>query len=106
MHDTLDGLNVGVIKVNNLRYAVDTTSSETNDDLRVLLLRVQEEREKAGLYLNIKKTKVMTTNDSVHFKIGDEIIEVGDCFIFLGSLIHKDGKSDKEITRIMMGEMQ
>ena len=60
---------------------------------------MRRESEKAGLYFNISKTKVMTTANWVSFEIDGEEIEVVKSFTFLGSLIEKEGKCDPEIKR-------
>ena len=62
----LDELQAGILtgrrNTNNLRYADDTTlMAESKEELRSLLLRVKEESERAGLKLNIKKTKIMAS---------------------------------------------
>ena len=66
---------------------------------RELIKRVKDESEKAGLYLNIKQTKLMTTDNITEFKIDDEYIEIVENFIFLGSHITRNGGSDSEIKR-------
>ena len=55
-----DGIKIVVRNINNLRYADDTTlMAESEEELKCLLIRVKEESEKAGLKLNIQKTKIM-----------------------------------------------
>lgn len=73
----LESLNAGVKisgkRINNLRYADDTTLlAGTKEDLKALLEEVKKESEKAGLYLNIKKTKVMATEQMDEFVVGNE----------------------------------
>ena len=63
----LDELQAGILigrrNINNLRYADDITlMAESKEELRSLLMRVKEESERAGLKLNIKKTKIMTSH--------------------------------------------
>ena len=66
----------------------------------MLLDRVKQESEKAGLRLNIKKTKVMVTSSELEeFIIRDETVEVVDSFISLGAKIERDGGCTSEITR-------
>ena len=56
------GITIGRRNINNLRYADDTTlMAENKEELRSLLMRVKEESERAGLKLNIKKTKIMAS---------------------------------------------
>ena len=61
------GIKIARININNLRYADDTTLMEGNDEeLKSLLMKVKEESEKAGLKLNIQKTKIMASVPSLH----------------------------------------
>ena len=63
------GIKMGSRNISNLRYADDTTlMAETKEELNNLLMRVKEESEKAGLTLNIKKTKIMVSGPSLHCK--------------------------------------
>ena len=56
--------------INNLRYAVDTTlTAESKEELRSLLTKVKEEREKAGLKLNIQNTKIMSSGSITSWQI-------------------------------------
>ena len=59
------GIKIGRRKINNLRYAVDTTLMAESEELKNLLMKVKEEREKVDLKLNIQKTKIMA---SIHGK--------------------------------------
>ena len=60
LDDSQTGIKIARRNVNNLRYADDTTlMAETEEELKSLLMRVKEESEKAGLKLNIQKTKIM-----------------------------------------------
>ena len=55
--------------INNLRYTDDTTlMAESEEELNSLLMKVKEESEKAGLKLNVKKTKIMASSPSLHGK--------------------------------------
>ena len=100
------GISIVGRKVTNLRYAVDTTLiAGTIDDLTELNTKVKRASEEAGLYLNIKKTKVMTTGKLEHIIVDDNNIEIVDRFIFLGVLITNDGATDKELRRrLVMGK--
>ena len=63
------GIRIAGRNINNFRYADDTTLiAETKEELKNLLMKVKEEREKAGLKLNIQKTKIMHPIPSVHGK--------------------------------------
>ena len=90
----------------NLRYADDTTLlAGTKEDLTELVERVRRASEKAGLYLNVGKTKVMTTGDIGEMTVDGKDIEVVTTFVFLGALITKDGLCEKEVRRrIAMGK--
>ena len=55
------GIKIGGRNINNLRYADDTTLMAENEELKSLLMNVQEESEKIGLKLNVQKTKIMTS---------------------------------------------
>ena len=108
---SIDESNIGVKiagrNINNLRYADDTTlMAESEKDLKRLIQVVKEESEKFGLYLNTKKTKIMTTASTgkVMIKLGNEEIETVENFIFLGSKINSDNDCTPEIRRrIAMG---
>lgn len=102
LDESIIGVKIGGRNINNLRYADDTTLlAESVQDLEDLILRVKEESERMGLYLNVKKTKIMTTasNGQVHIAIDGEEIEVVKDFIFLGSIIEQDGGCTSEIKR-------
>ena len=92
--------------VTNLRYADDTTLlAGTKEDLTELVGRVSRASEKAGLYLNVVKTKVMTTGDIGEVTVDGKDIEIVTKFVFLGALITEDGLCQKEVRRrISMGK--
>ena len=62
------GIKVAERSINNIRYADDTTLMVESEELKSLLMKVKEEREKAGLKLNIQKTKIMASVPSLHGK--------------------------------------
>ena len=73
--------------INNLRYADDTTlMSESEEELKSLLMKVKEESEKVGLKLNIQKTKIMTSGPTTSWEIDGETVETVSDFIFWGGL--------------------
>ena len=92
--------------VTNPRYADDMTPlAGTKEDLIELVERVRRASEKAGLYLNVGKMKVMTTGDIGEVTVDGKDIEVLTKFVFLGALITKDGLGEKEVQRsISMGK--
>ena len=78
----------------------DTTlMAESEEELNSLLLRVKEEREKASLKLNIKKTKIMASSPITSWQIYGKKVETVTDFIFLGSKITVDGDCSHEIKR-------
>ena len=87
-------------------YADDTTLlAGTKEDLVELVGRVRRASEKAGLYLNVGKTKVMTTGDIGEVTVDGKDIEVVTKFVFLGALITEDALCEKEVRRrIAMGK--
>ena len=77
--------------INNLRYADDMTLvAESEKKLKSLLMRVKEESEKAGLKLNIQKTKIMASGPITSCQIDGETMEMVTEFIFLASKITVD----------------
>jgi len=100
MDEAEEGIKIAGRTLNNLRYADDTTLLAGNkNDLIELIRRLKRESEKAGLYFNIKKTKIMTTEEEDSFVVDNEEIETVTSFTFLGSVIEKEGKCDMEINR-------
>ena len=74
--------------INNLRYTDDTTLlAESEEELKSVLMRVKEESEKAGLKLNIQKTKVMASSPITSWQVDGETVEIVTVFTFLGSKI-------------------
>ena len=91
------GIKIAGRNINNLRYADDTTlMAETEEELKSLLMKVKEEGEKAGLKLNIQKTKIMASGLITSWQIHGETVSD---FIFLGSKITADGDCSLEIKR-------
>ena len=73
--------------------------AESKEELKSLLMRVKEESEKAGLKLNIQKTKIMASGPLTSWQIDGETMEMVTDFIFLGSKITVDGDCSHEIKR-------
>ena len=105
------GIKIAGRNINNLRYADDTTRmAESEDDLKSLLMKVKEkkkkkvkeESEKAGLKLNIQKTKIMASGPISSWEIDGERVETVSDFIFLGSKITADGDCSHEIKRRLL----
>ena len=97
------GINIAGRNINNLRYADDTTlMAESEEELKRPLMRVKEESEKAGLKLNIQKTKIMASSPITSWQIDRETVEtVSDC-IFGSSKITADGDCSHEIKRHLL----
>ena len=97
------GVKTAGRNINNLRYADDTTlMAESGEELKSLLMRVKEESEKAGLKLNIEKTKIMASGPITSQQIDGEIMETVRDFIFLISKITADGDCSHEIKRCLL----
>ena len=80
------GIKIDERNINNLRYAEDTTlMADSEEELKSLLMKVKEEREKGGLKLNIQKTKIMASSPITSWQINEETVETVSDFIFLGS---------------------
>ena len=85
--------------------ADDTTlTAESKEELKSLLIKVKEESEKAGLKLNIQKTKIMSSGPITSYQIDGETVETVADFIFLGSKITADGDCSHEIKRRLLLE--
>ena len=89
--------------INNLRYANDTTlMAESEEELKSLLMKVKEESDKAGLKLNIQKSKIIASSPITSWQIDRETMKTVTDFIFLGSKITADGDSSHEIKRHLL----
>ena len=100
------GITMAGRKINNLRYADDTTlMAESEEELKSLLKKVKEQSEKIGLNLNIQKTKIMASGPITSWQIDGETMETMTDFIFLSSKITADGDRSHEIKRRMEKEM-
>ena len=89
LDETQAGIKIAGRNINNLRYADDTTlMTESEEELKSLLMKVKEECEKAGLKLNIQKTKIMASGPITSWQIDGETVTD---FILGGSKITADG---------------
>ena len=96
--DSNAGVRLGSRKINNLRYADDTTLvASTAEELGELIQSVKRESEKVGLYLNINKTKIMSNTTMDEFTVRGERLEIVHQFKFLGSLINTQSSCKEEI---------
>ena len=97
------GIKIAGKNINNLSHADYTTfTAESEEELKSLLMKVKEESEKAGLKLNIQKTKIMTSGPITSWQIDGETMETVTVFIFLGSKITADGDCSHEIKRRLL----
>ena len=77
------GIKIAGRNINNLRYSDDTTlMAESEEELKNLLMKVKEESEKAGLRLNIQKTKIMASGSITSWQIDGEMVETVTDFFF------------------------
>ena len=89
--------------INNLRHANDTIlTAKSEEKLKSLLMKVKEESEKAGLKLNIQKTKIMASSPITAWQIDGETMETVTDFVFLGSKITVVGDCSHEIKRHLL----
>ena len=94
------GIKMAWRNINNLRYAYDTTlMTESEEELKSLLMRVKEESEKAGLKLNIQKMKITASSPITSWQIDGGKVETVTDFIFLGSKTTVDVDCSHEIKR-------
>ena len=97
------GIKIAGRNINNLRYANDTTlMAKSEEELKSL--DEKEESEKAGLKLNIQKTKIMAHSRITSWQIDGETMETVTDFIFLGSKLTADGDCGHEIKRRSLEE--
>ena len=99
----MEGISIHGQNINNLRYADDTAlMANKQDKLQKVVTKVEEESSKAGLDMNVKKTKTMVHSKEpegkkVDIKVNGVILEQVDTFKYLGTQIKDDLKTDKEI---------
>ena len=97
------GIKIARRNIYNLRYADDTTlMAESKEELKSLLMKVKEESEKAGLKLNIQKTKIMASSPITSWQIDGETVEMVTDFILGCSKIATDGDCGPEIKRCVL----
>ena len=97
------GIKIAEKNINNLRYADDTTlMAESEEELKSLLMKQKEESEKAGLQLNIWKTKVMASDPITSWQTDGETMETLTDFFFLVFKITADGDWNHKIKRCLL----
>ena len=98
LEETQAGIKIVGKNINNLRYADDTKlMAESEEELKSFLMKVKEESEKAGLKLNIHKTKILASSPITSWEIDGETVETVSDFIVLGSRITADSNCKHEI---------
>ena len=103
LEETQAGIKIAGRNINNLRYADDTTfMAESKEELKSFLMRVTQESEKAGLKVNIQKTKIMASSPITSWEIDGETVETVSDFIFGGSKLTADGDCSHEIKRRLL----
>ena len=85
------GIKIAGRNINNFRYADNILMAESKEELKSLLMKVKEQRERAGLKLNVQKTKIMASGPITSWQTDTETMETVTDFIFLGSKITADG---------------
>ena len=100
LNEAQAGINIAGRNINNLRYADDTTlMAESEEQLKSL---TKSESEKAGLKLNLQKTKIMASSPITLWQIDGETMETVADFISLGSKITAHGDCSHEIKRCLL----
>ena len=102
LKEAQSGIQIAGRNINNLRYADDITlRTESEEELKSLLMKVKEESEKVGLKLDIQKMKIMASGPITSWEIDGETVETVSDFIFLGSKITADGDCSHEIKKTL-----
>ena len=102
MEETQSGIKTSGRNINKLRYADDTTfMAESEEELKSLLMKMKEESEKAGLEINIQKTKTITSSPITPWQINRVTMEIVRDFILGGSKITANGDCSHEIKRCL-----
>ena len=97
------GIKIVGRNINNLRYADDTTlMAESEEELKILLMKVKENSEKVGLKLDIQKTEIMASGPITSWQIDEDTVETVADFILGGSKITVDGDCICEIKRRLL----
>ena len=103
LHESQAGIKIATRNINKLKYAdYNTLMAESKEELKSLLMRVKEEREKAGLKLNVQKTKIMASGPIISWQIDRETTKTVVDFIFLDSKITADGDCNHETKRCLL----
>ena len=96
------GVKIAGRNINNLRHADNTNLMAESKELKSLLMKVKQESEKAGLKLNIQRTKIMAFSPITSWQIDGETMETVIGYIFLSSKVSADGDCSHEIKRCFL----
>ena len=103
LEETQAGIKIAGRNINNLRYADDTTlMTESEEELKSLLMKAKEESVKVGLKLNIQKMNIMASGPITSWEIDGETVEIVRDFLFLSSKITADGDCSHEMKRHLL----
>ena len=103
LNESQAGIRIVRRKINNFRYADDTTlMAENEEELKSFLMKMKEESETAGLNFNSQKMKIMACAPITSWQIDGETMEMVRDFIFLGSKIIPDGHCSHKIKRCLL----
>jgi len=104
LDEAQNGIKTARRNISNIRYADTTTMSESQEELKSLLMKVKEESENVGSKLNTQKTKIMASGPITLWQIDGETMETVRDFIFLCSKITPDGDCSHELKRCFLLE--
>ena len=97
------GIKIARRNIDNLRYADDTNfMADSEEELKSLMMKMKEESKRAGLKLNIQKTKIKVSSPITSWEIDGETVETVSEFIFWGSKITADGDCSHEIKSCLL----
>ena len=103
LNESQAGIKIAIRNINNLRYTDDSTPmTESEEELKSLLMKMKEESEKAGLTLNIQETKIMASSLITSWQIQGEKLKAVADFIFMGSRITEDSDCGHEVKRLLL----
>ena len=103
LDETQAGIKIAGRNIHNFRYADDNTlMAESEEELKSLLMKVQEKSQKVGLKINIQKTKVIASGPITSWQVDGETVEMVTDFILGGSKITADGDCSHEIKRCLL----
>ena len=103
LEEAQTGIKIGGRNISNLRYADGTMlMAESEEKLKSLLMKVEEETEKTALKISTQKMKIMSSSPITSWQIDGENVEIVSDFIFLGSKITADSECSREIKRYLL----